>query len=164
MYILKMCGWHLSITLVILIQCVCSYASAGKYSMRSWKSGIDEPWLCIGFAESPSSEIIELGSKIQVVCRCRHMSSEAVIGWRVNGSSVGQFPNIEIGSVIENGTRVYTLTIPVTLKYNMTEVVCVAIFTDGSTPESTPPATLIFTAGLFECSNSNYRNNNYSAT
>ena len=159
-----MCGWRLSITLVILIQCVCSYALAGKYSMKSWKSGINEPWLCIGFAESPSSEIIELGSKIQVMCRCRHMSPEAVIGWRVNGSSVGQFPNITTSSNDENGARVYSLTIPARSEYNMTEVVCQALFTDGSPTESTPPATLIFTAGLFECSNSNYRNSNYSAT
>lgn len=103
--------------------------------------------MILGFAEVPSNEIyiINLGSVKQVVFRCRHTSSEAIIGWRVNGSSVVQFPNISSGSINENGNVVYTLTIPTRSKYNGTMVVCVAHFIDGNPPESTPPATLTIT-------------------
>ena len=76
------------------------------------------------------------------------MSSEAGITWRVNGSLItnGQFPDIRSGSINENDTKVYTLTIPAELQYNGTEVVCVAVFYDGLTPaEVTPAATILFT-------------------
>ena len=107
----------------------------------------------IEFAEIPTSEMIELEDVEQiVVCRCRHMSTEAVIGWRVNGLPSGQFPDITTGSIDENGARVHTLTIPARSEYNGTQVVCVAAFLDGSLPESTPPAILVFITGLSESS------------
>ena len=92
-----------------------------------------------------------LGSVELVDFRCRHQSPEAIIGWLVNGSSVGQFPDITIGSVTEDGTKVYTLTIPARSEYNKTTVVCVALFVNGSPPESTPPTTLMFHTGLSKC-------------
>ena len=90
--------------------------------------------------------VIELGSTgtTSAVHRCRHTSQEAIIGWRVNASSPGLFPDITTGSINENGALVYTLTIPARSEYNGTVVVCVALFTDGTPPESTPPATVIF--------------------
>ena len=36
-----------------------------------------------------------------------------------------------------------TLTIPATLEYNGTDVVCVALFDDGSPSEETPPVSLL---------------------
>ena len=95
---------------------------------------------------------IELGSTsiTSAVHRCRHTSREAIIGWRVNGSLLGQFPDITTGSINENGALVYTLTIPARSEYNGTVVVCVALFTDGTPSESTPPATVIFSAGVLE--------------
>ena len=102
----------------------------------------------IGFAEIPTSEMIELDGVEQAVCRCRHRSPDAIIGWRVNGSSLGQFPDITTGSINENGSLVYTLTIPARSDYSGMVVVCLALFTDGSPTESTPPATVIFTTGL----------------
>ena len=100
---------------------------------------------CTEFAEVPSSVIVELGM-VPPPLRCRHMSLEAIIVWRVNNSSVGQFPDIRSGSVYESGSIVHTLTIPAEPQYNGTEVVCVAVFIDGLTPvEVTPAATIIFT-------------------
>ena len=100
-----------------------------------------------GFAEVPSNETIELESVELVVCRCRHMLPNAVIGWTVNRKPVMQFPDITSSSVNESDTLVYTLTIPAKLEFNETVVVCVAVF-DMFQFESTPPAKLIFHAGL----------------
>ena len=58
----------------------------------------------IEFVEIPSSLTIETGSGLALF-RCRHMSPEAFILWRVNGSSPGQYPT---GSINENSARVYT--------------------------------------------------------
>jgi hypothetical protein len=63
----------------------------------------------------------------------------------VNGSSVGQFPDIRPGFVNESGNIVYTLTIPAEPQYNGTVVECVAVFLDGSPIEVTPAATIFFT-------------------
>ena len=80
------------------------------------------------------------------VYRCRHSSSEAIIGWTVNGSSVGLFPDIISGSIRENGTLVYTLIIPARSEYSETNVVCMAFFSNGSF-ERTLPATLTIFVG-----------------
>ena len=74
--------------------------------------------------------------------RCRHQLIEAIVGWRVNGSQPTQFPDITKDSINENGSTLYTVTIPASSMYNGTEVVCVAAFIDGSPPEFTPPAIL----------------------
>lgn len=69
----------------------------------------------------------------------------------INEFSRRDFPeDIVIGSTNDrNGTLVYTLTIPARLKYNGTEVVCVAIFFGGSPPQTqTPPAILTVLAGM----------------
>ena len=79
-----------------------------------------------------------------VTYRCCHTSPEAIIGWTVNGSSAGLFPDITTGSAGESGTIVFTLTIPARSEYNGTQVVCVAVFLDGSLTELTPPAILTF--------------------
>ena len=75
--------------------------------------------------------------------RCRHTSSDALVTWRVNGSALGQFPDIRSSSVNEDGTIVSTLTIPGEPQYNGTVVECVAVFFDGSPIEVSPPATII---------------------
>ena len=76
--------------------------------------------------------------------RCRHMSSNAFIFWRVNGLPSRDFPDIRSGSVNENDNIVHTLTVPAEPQYNGTEVVCFAVFLDGSPTEMTPAATIIF--------------------
>ena len=96
---------------------------------------------CTGFAEVPANVMVELGTAIPP-CRCQHTSSDADIIWRVNGSSVGRFPDIRSGSVNEDGNRVDTLTIPAEPQYNGTVVVCVAILFNGSR-ETTPAATIL---------------------
>ena len=95
-----------------------------------------------GFAEIPANVMAELGIAIPP-SRCRHMTSDAHISWRVNGSPVAQFPDIRSGSVNESGIIVYTLTIPAELQYNGTVVECVAVLFDGSLPEVSPAATIL---------------------
>ena len=86
---------------------------------------------------------VKLGTVIPP-SRCRHTSSSAFINWLVNGLPVGRFPDIRSGSVNEDGNIVYTLTIPAEPQYNGTVVECVAFFLDGSPPEVSSPATIIF--------------------
>ena len=83
------------------------------------------------------------------VFRCRHQSTEAFYNWLINGIPAGQFSDIITSSTNGNGTPVYTLTIPATLEYNGTEVVCVA-FIDGSplVSERTPPVMLTIVGGM----------------
>ena len=76
--------------------------------------------------------------------RCRHTSSDAIISWRVTGSSIGRFPDIRSGSVNEDGNRVDTLTIPAEPQYNGTVVECIAFFLT-SQAEVSPAATIFFT-------------------
>ena len=98
------------------------------------------------FAEVPSNcnVTVELGTP-PPPCRCRHILLDAIITWSVNGSPLGLFPNITSGSIIENGSRVDTLTIPAEPQYNGAVVECLAVFTDGSPTERTPAATILFT-------------------
>ena len=109
-------------------------------TMNVWLSSIFI--ITTEFAEVPSNMIVELGTPPPPL-RCRHTASEAIITWRVNGLPLGQFSDIISGSVNENGNRVDTLTIPAELQYNGTEVVCVAVFLDGSPTERTLTATIL---------------------
>lgn len=105
-------------------------------------------WYIIGFSETPMTIIVgvENGTKEEVTFRCHHQRLDAVIGWQMNGLPHDYFADVVDGSVREsNGTLVYTLTIPARIEYNETEVVCKALFPDGSPPESAPPAILIIT-------------------
>ena len=90
---------------------------------------------------------IQLGSADQAMFRCRHQLVEAIIDWRVNGSSYREFSDITSNSISRNGTTMYTLTIPARLKYNRAEIVCVAAFIDGSPTQQTPAAILTLIAG-----------------
>ena len=108
--------------------------------------------IATGFSEIPStvtSEVENGTAKEQVMFRCRHQRTDAVIGWRLNGLPQGHYPGVLDGSVREiDDTLVYTLTIPVRSEYNGTEVVCHALFSDGSPTESTPLAMLFITGFL----------------
>ena len=85
---------------------------------------------------------------MDAVFRCRHLTADS-IAWTVNGSSARQFrPDISTDTIDENGIQVDVLIIPIRREYNGTEVVCVALFIDGSPPDESPPATLIIIAGL----------------
>ena len=94
----------------------------------------------------PSNVTLPIRSQTEAVFRCQHQSAD-VISWRVNGSSVRQFPDITTGSINENGAIVYTLTIPARSEYNGTEVVCLALFIDGSPSEVTPTVILNIITG-----------------
>ena len=68
----------------------------------------------------------------EVVFRCRHQSINAFINWRLNGLPAGHFLGTIVGSVRENSTIVSTISIPVRMEYNGTEVECLANFVNGS--------------------------------
>lgn len=91
-----------------------------------------------------------MGSEQEAVFRCRHRSTGAIIGWRVNETAVEIFSDITPYSIRENGSIIYMLTIPVKSEYNETEVVCVALFYDGSQPEETPFVKLYIMEGKLE--------------
>ena len=98
-------------------------------------NGIRSTLIATGFSEIPMTVEIENGHGTQqeVMFRCRHQRTDAVIGWRLNGLPHGHYPGVLDGSIREiNNTLVYTLTIPVRSEYNGTEVVCLALFSDGS--------------------------------
>lgn len=79
--------------------------------------------------------------------RCRHWRSNTTITWRVNGSTVSQFPGIVEGSVRENGTTIVnTLTIPARSEYNGTCVTCLAIFPNTSYEETLPAILTVIPA------------------
>ena len=84
------------------------------------------------------------------VFRCRHMSQNADILWRVNESIPNQFPEIRTGDINEDGTVVNTLSIPARSEFSGTEVVCRASI-DGSPPviEMTDPVKLLILTGLY---------------
>ena len=80
----------------------------------------------------------------EAVFRCRHPTAD-IIGWRVNGSSVGQNHPTDItpGTTRDDdGNLVNTLTIIARPEYNGTEVQCVALFRDGSPTVTSPPSVL----------------------
>ena len=93
----------------------------------------------------PSNTTQSVGSEAKF--RCRHQSTDAIIIWRVNGSSVSEFPGAVAVTVFNEGN----LTIPAIPENDGIEVVCLALFTDGRLPEETPPVTLTVTviAGWF---------------
>ena len=124
-----MCGGSLTTwALLMFTTCVCPFTMAT-------------------FAEIPANVTIELGTALPP-CRCRHTSSDALINWRVNGSSLGRFLNISSDFINENGNIVSTLTIPAEPQYNGTVVECVAVLLDGSLPQVSPPATILFTLAV----------------
>ena len=90
----------------------------------------------------------ESGIEKNALFKCRHQVQDANIGWRINGTSIGQYLDITRGVVPENDSLVEILTIPALLEYNGTTVVCLAFFIDGSPPESTPAVTLTITGLL----------------
>ena len=87
----------------------------------------------------------ESGIEKNALFKCRHQVQDANIGWRINGTSIGQYLDVTRGVVPENNSLVETLTIPALLEYNGTTVVCLAFFIDGSPLESTPAVTLTIT-------------------
>ena len=67
------------------------------------------------FAKTPSSVIIKVENGVEeaAVFRCRHKRIEAIMNWRVNGSSSRLYPDVVDNFVRDiNGTLVDTLTIP----------------------------------------------------
>ena len=97
------------------------------------------------FLEEPSSINVALGD--EAVFRCRHAAAE-IIGWDINGTSLGRFHplNISSSSVSDstNDALLHTLTVAALEAYNNTNVSCVAIFFDSQIlTEQTPNATLV---------------------
>ena len=104
-----------------------------------------------GFNELPSSLVVSPGTK--ATFRCRHQTAD-IIGWLVNGTSVGQIITQDIlpGTInYEGGILVHTLTIVAYPEYNESEVECVASFIrQGLSPELSPAVTLTILEGLYK--------------
>ena len=84
------------------------------------------------------------GGLEQAMFRCRHERNDAQIGWLMNRTTIQQYPDVLVGSFRDmNDSLVETLTIPAISRYNESEVVCDAIFSDGSPREETLPVALI---------------------
>lgn len=95
------------------------------------------------FIEFPSHQVCELNE--EAVFKCGHQSTHAHINWRVNSTPVQNFPEFKLGISRPDGTSrilVHTLTIPAQPEYNGMEVLCLALFTNGSPTEEIPPVTL----------------------
>ena len=104
----------------------------------------------IDFTEVPASQQVFVGEA--AVFRCRHPTAVA-IAWRVNGSTVGQIPPPDIipGTARDDDSMlVNILSIIACPECNGTEVVCVAVFFDGSYPEVSPTAVLQGTVIIFQ--------------
>ena len=78
------------------------------------------------------------------------MSADAVIICLIDGSQLNNMdhPDVMAISINESGTIVNILTIPATLRYDGTLVVCVAFSVNGR--EETPPAILSVVAGIYQ--------------
>ena len=96
----------------------------------------------VGFTEVPTSQMVFVG--VEAEFRCRHPTAD-VIAWRVNGTSLGQNPPPDIlpdTDRVGDGSLVNTLTIIARLRYNGTEVECLAVFLEESPTETSPTALL----------------------
>ena len=80
--------------------------------------------------------------------RCQHTTAYSIT-WTINGTSTKQLqaPDIVTSSRSENGATVQILSIPALQVYNNTNVVCIAVFLNPLTSESSPPATLTVLPG-----------------
>ena len=97
----------------------------------------------VGFIEPPFSMMVTPGTR--ATFRCRHETAN-VIGWRINGTSIGQLGNPDFipGTIRHSdGSLVHILTVVVRPEYNDTDIVCVAAFIRQELPlEFSPPVTL----------------------
>ena len=76
--------------------------------------------------------------------QCQHPLAD-VIGWRVNGIPLNAaiLQNVSATSVVTSNGVASTLSIGTLLVYNGITVECIATFIDGSSPQFTPPVTLL---------------------
>ena len=97
----------------------------------------------VGFTEPPFSMMVTPGTR--ATFRCRHETAN-VIGWRINGTSIGQLGNPDFipGTIRHSdGSLVHILTVVVHPEYNDTDIVCVAAFIRQELPlELSPIVTL----------------------
>ena len=124
-------------------------------------------YFIIDFIETPSSQLI-CEPNGEAVFRCGHRSAQAQINWIIDGIPVQNFTDIKRGSSRIDGSSaiVYTLTVPARPEYNGIEVVCLAFFADGSSPERTPPVNLTIMATIlssYVSSDTDTACNNYTS-
>ena len=100
------------------------------------------------FAEIPLA--VTVSENQHALFRCRHEQADFIV-WQINGIPSTQYSDVIEASITEESNGIIivpTLTIPAIPVYNGSEVVCVAIFIDGSPTERTPPVTLTILTGL----------------
>ena len=92
---------------------------------------------------TPSSvnKTVEQG---EAVFCCQHRNSDAIIIWRVNGTSIISRDNITEWRVpVGDGHFISSLSIATLPGFNNTTIECGAVFFDGSPLQFTPPVTLL---------------------
>ena len=97
------------------------------------------------FTEIPRTLNVTAG--IQAMFRCQHSDADT-LAWRVNNRSIRQSP---LRGLSQSQDR-STLTIIALPEYNGTLVECLALYFDGSPPDSAPPAYLIVEGRVVQAS------------
>ena len=67
------------------------------------------------------------GSEKRAIFRCSHMSTNAIIFWKLDNLTVNavNYPDVTDRSSNENGVIVSMLIVPATLRYDGSQVACV---------------------------------------
>ena len=95
------------------------------------------------FLRIPVSRTWILG--LSTTFQCQHSTAQHV-AWRVNGASLGDIRDNDFrtSSFQQNGRQVIELTVDnLTFSDNNTEIVCVALDSDGMQQGASPAATLL---------------------
>ena len=97
------------------------------------------------FTIVPTSQEVEIGE--QATFQCQHSTAQ-ILYWRFNGNTVGSSPPSGVSrSTSEDGDNtVLVLTVSGSQQYNISEIVCIAAFFNGSFEVSRPAAYL---TGIF---------------
>lgn len=92
-------------------------------------------------------KVISSTGNASAVFNCQHDSAD-IVTWLVNStslSSLGTQSITECINTLPDGAQLHQLKIPAISEYNMTEIVCRALFLDcNSAPQMTDPVYLIF--------------------
>ena len=96
------------------------------------------------FPLSPMSLNITLDTV--AVFYCQHTTAN-VITWRINGTSLGDFPEGVSSAIISGG--IFTLMIAALPDYNLTVIECEALFSDSPSAQTEPAIMMIQGMSLY---------------
>ena len=93
---------------------------------------------------------LNVTSEQSALFRCTHATADT-LAWRVNNTSVRNLPDSVVHEALAvlNGTLTSNLTIETNLKYNDTQVDCVALFFDPTTATELSPTVTLRIQGTY---------------